>query len=178
MSFKHWVLAGALSVAGQGCATTGSAGGQEQSDFQKSGEVVVTTGGTSGSASFDARRVVGPNVNVSRRDDGSWAGPVNGQFYSFTMTPGRIAAANFTLSYEETPTGVTMNGYIQGRMFRFEVNDTQLVVRTASGRSLTLPRYSAQEFGQSGNVKFLGEASQQNPPMPQLAFALLGAFGG
>jgi hypothetical protein len=176
-AFRQWVLVGTLAVAGAsvGCATTGV--GEVQSEFIKTGEVIVSLGRQNGSAAFDANRVVGPQVNLSRRSDGSWGGQLNGEFYSFTLSPGRLSSANFVLNYEETASGLTMKGHIQGRMFRFEVDNEQLLMHTGDGRALTLPRMSDELFGSDGKVRLEGEAGSQNPPMPQLAFALLSAFG-
>jgi hypothetical protein len=158
------------------CATTTSTSGEAaapEADFVKTGEIVYTRGG---SAAFSADRVVGPNINFSKRADGSWAGVLKDQLYNVKVSPGRMVANNLLFTWEESLEGFRGEGRLQGRYFRFEVNEQQLIIR-ASNQSLTLPASGPGIYGNTTNsVQLKGDAATLPPPMPQFALTLMGIF--
>jgi hypothetical protein len=188
-------------VAGLGACAHGAdapADNGSSGEFQALGEIAFRDH----SASFDDNRVVGPNINVSRRSDGSWGGVAGGIGQSgsgsspidVSVNGTRLTGVDLTLSWEETPKGVSITGQFQGRIMRFEVSDTQVVVRSggygalnagdinrqgntgaSSPFSVTLPRVDQEHFG-NGNFILSGKASDLHPPEPQFALAMLGAF--
>jgi hypothetical protein len=120
--------------------------------------------------------VVGPDVNVSRRADGSWAGWLQGDVVDVTVVSNRMVGAG--LDVEMTPRaggdGVLILGQWQGRLVRFELSEKEVAARVP-GRSFNLRRVEHGVFGPQGELKLSGEALALRPPFPQIAFALLGA---
>lgn len=174
MSASRLALALGMLALGA-CATTTSAAGEPAAaeEFVKTGEILYTRGG---STAFSADRVVGPNINFSKRADGSWAGVLKDQLYNVKVSEGRMVANNLLFTWQESLEGFRGEGRLQGRYFRFEVSDQQLIIR-ASNHSLTLPASGPGVFGNTTNsVQLKGEAAYLPPPMPQFALALMGIF--
>ena len=131
--------------------------------------------GNARSASFDAARVVGARINMSRRSDGSWAGTLNEMPVDVSVYPDRISGVNFTLHREDTAGGIVLTGQWQGNMVRFEGVQDKMLIRTKDS-SYTLPKTAAGQSGPGGVVKLTGEAGSENPPWPQFGLALMGTF--
>ena len=91
-------LALALGMLALGaCATTSSgAPAAAEAEFVKTGEIFYTRGG---SAAFSADRVVGPNINFSKRADGTWAGVLKDQLYNLKVSEGRMVANNLLFTW-------------------------------------------------------------------------------
>ena len=69
-----------------------------------------------------------------------------------------------------------ITGQFQGRIYRFELDENRAIMRapnnafTLDGR-LESPNLTT--YGPQGNLQLRGEASGDNPPWPQIAFALM-----
>lgn len=150
------------------CATTQ---GGSSSDFVPTGEMEFLGTG----ASFNATRVVGPQVNMGRRSDGSWGGVLQRRPMDLSVEPGKARGVELQLAWTQTPQKTVITGQYQGRILRFEYDQEQLLVRTPS-RSLTLYRKGPNHFGPMGEMVVKGEAALPEPPMPQFAFALVATF--
>lgn len=161
-------LTAALTLALLGC---GSSQTHHLPPFEKTGEIVLRNGG----ASFDEYRVVGPRINMSERPDGTWAGTIRDQVWDVSVTDTEIRGVNIQLKLQRLKGGIIIRGLAEGGINHFEISPGGLLVSSPRG-SLTLPRYSPTSFGPDGQVKFVGEAGTEQPPWPQIAFALIGAF--
>lgn len=152
------------------CATSSSI-----PEFSKTGEVSYGPR----SASFDDHRVLAPNMNVSRRSDGSWAGVVSAPsntVIDVEYVDGEIRGSNISLRVTEREDGVRIMGYWLGRQMRFELDDDAVRVMTPN-RQFAISRRSRGVFGPAGEFRLEGEAQRVHPPMPQFALALIAAFG-
>ncbi len=164
------VLSGLLLACQHG-STAGAVGPEKSTAFEPTGTIVFMRG----SASFDANRVAGPRINVTKRSDGTWAGTLDEQSVDVTVTGNRIVGAFMTLSWEQSSNGVLITGQWLGRILRFQVTPEQVLVRTPN-RSLTLNKKAEGEYGPGGELRLTGEARVLNPPMPQFGFAMAAAF--
>jgi hypothetical protein len=162
-----------FAVLSLSCATTGPAAGP-----------FVATGGfdyRGTSASFSADRVLGSTFDISSRSDGSWAGRVGDDIVDLSMRFGALRGAQTTLSWTETPTGVTIDGMFYGQLMHFDLNDKVINVKSGTGitnggtpRSFELRRIDRDHF--EGGFGVRGIAADVHPPEPQLALALAAAF--
>ncbi len=131
-------------------------------------------------ASFDAVRVRNPKMNLTRRTDGSWGGTFADHGVDVSVDETSVRGADFTLSRKDsTPEKLIITGQFQGRIYRFELDAQQAVVR-APNTSLTLLGRTVQDngvaYGARGELVLLGDAGKEAPPWPQVAFALMAAF--
>ncbi len=164
-----WVLVGGLSTA---CQHMGAVADVPQSsDFQPLGSIVFQ----GGSASFDADRVVGPRINVSRRTDGSWGGTLDNQAIDVSVSSNRIAGSYINLHIEQTPGGMIITGQWQNKIMRFEFTPERAVVRTPT-RSFTLGGRGDGTYGPQGELDLSGLAAIPHPPVPQFPLALVASF--
>jgi hypothetical protein len=134
------------------------------------------------SSSFDPYRVRGTQCNLSKRTDGSWGGTFGneGRALDVSVDDAHVRGVDFNLNREDSkPGSLIVTGQFQGRIFRFEMNATQVLVRT-SATSLTYPGRVVGEnvvkYGPMQNLELRGEASKEAPPWPQIGFALMCAF--
>ncbi|HME89862.1 MAG TPA: hypothetical protein VKE49_00450 [Myxococcaceae bacterium] len=167
------LLGGVICLGCQhGAAGSGSEPSAAKSaGFQPTGAIVFARG----SASFDANRVAGPRINVTKRSDGTWAGTLDDQIVDVTVNGNRLVGSFMTMSVEQSSNGVLITGQWLGRILRFQVTPDQVVVRTPN-RSLTLNRKGEGEYGPGGELRLSGEAALLNPPMPQFALAMAATF--
>jgi hypothetical protein len=127
------------------------------------------------SATFSADRIVGPEVDLIRRADGSWGGRMHGHTVDVDEYPGRIAGTNLKLSVQQSTQGLILAGLWLEEMVRFEITPQKLTIRTPK-YALTLQATGPGTYGQDGLVRLTGGAAQLAPRMPQFALALAGAF--
>lgn len=163
----------------------------QDAPFEPTGEVRFLAYGTTGtSAAFDAVRVVGPLVNLARRDDGTWAGDLLGRTVNLEVTKDGLAAPNVNLQFSSRDGRVHLEGLFFGRRIRVDLDAKKLEGRFGPC-AVDLARKHADllegNLGcapgtrnppQSGraSVKLLGQAAEREPPMPQLALALLASL--
>jgi hypothetical protein len=167
----------ALLLCLAGCATVPPLP-ETLTEFVPTGEVRYGSHG----AAFDAVRVRKPNVNLTKRADGSWGGVLGsssrGAFgIDATVTPKRVTGVGLTLVLAESDAekGTVITGQWQGNMVRFEIGPEQALIRTP-GHSITLTRSGPTTYGARGELELTGDAALAEPPWPQFGFALLAAF--
>ncbi|HZZ83721.1 MAG TPA: hypothetical protein VFE30_04220 [Anaeromyxobacteraceae bacterium] len=162
-------------------------------DFKPAGEVILVGVGGGVGAGFDADRVVGPTVNLTRRDGGEWAGDLAGLNVALAVGGGRIVAPNVDLRVESQGGVTTIRGLLRGKVVRLAADG-----RRVSGRygvcSLDLRRDQGGAYeGDLGCVarrsrlprtarSFLrvrGDADDVGArPYPQFALALVSILPG
>jgi hypothetical protein len=146
---------------------------EANNEFKPTGEVLLY----SRTVSFDAVRVRSPDLNMTKRTDGSWGGILENQAVDVSVTENKITGVNFLLTREMSDGKRTViTGQFQGRIYRFEFDENEIMFRAPS-KSMTYPgRQVAKDqttYGPRGDVQLRGEAGSENPPWPQIAFALL-----
>jgi hypothetical protein len=142
-------------------------------EFKPKGEVIAY-GRT---VSFDEVRVRSPHCNLSKRTDGSWGGTFNERALDVSVTGDRVRGVEFTLSREMSEANkLVITGQFQGRIYRFELDDKQALIRGPSA-SMTFPGRQVSPagavYGPMGNLQLKGEAGSDMPPWPQIGFALM-----
>ena len=145
----------------------------QTADFKPTGEVLLYNR----TVSFDAYRVRSPKCNLSKRTDGSWGGVLAERPLDVSVTDKRISGVEFMLTREQSEANHTViTGQFQGRIYRFEFDDKRAIIR-APNSSFTLDgRQVGQNlttYGPQGNLQLKGEAGGENPPWPQIGFALM-----
>lgn len=164
------LITAVFALAVSGCATTGGAAGSNE--FHAAGEIHCRFSG----ASFNAHEVRGPKISVSQRPDGTWGGlietsPLDATFYPDGSFKGGMALRMKVVKADNV---LTITGQWRGRIFRFEVSPTQLMVRTDT-RSMDFPLTNPGTYGGFGEVQFTGDAAKA-PATPEFALALVAAF--
>lgn len=142
-------------------------------DFEPTGVVMFQKA----NASFDGARIVGPFVNMNRRDDGSWTGLLGGQPVEAAASGAGLRGVNLTLNVESSAAGTVVTGQWQGRAWRFELRPQDVVVK-APAATLNLAKKDEGTYGPEGELRLTGDAAKADAPQPQLALALLGTFLG
>ena len=142
-------------------------------EFKATGEVQIYNRG----AAFDAYRVRSVKCNLSKRTDGSWGGTLNERPIDVSVTETRVSGVDFIATREKSEGSKTViTGQFQGKIFRFELDENQALIR-APNNSVTLPGRQVSPtqttYGPQGNLLLKGEAGSDNPPWPQIAFALI-----
>ncbi len=159
--------------------------------FQPTGEVYfIGVGGVGSGASYTEDRVIGPNVNLTRRDDGGWAGDLLGQNVDITVTPTRLSAPNFDVHIERKGDELAVRGTVFGQRFSMEMTPRELSGRSGNcsfdlsrrqpgvlrgNVGCTDPR-SVFPATATGTLKLSGDAAEREPSLPQLALALIAAL--
>lgn len=142
-------------------------------EFKPSGEVLAY----SRIVSFDSVRVRSPHVNLSKRTDGSWAGTFAERPVDVSVTDSRVRGVDFILNRDVEGNKVIITGQFQGRIYRFELDDQQAMIRGPNS-SMTYPgRQNTPRgimYGPMGNLELRGEAGHELAPWPQIGFALMG----
>jgi hypothetical protein len=110
-----------------------------------------------GSASFDSTNVRGTDVNMSRQPDGRWAGWLNGSFVTVSVDGNTVRGPNVSLTYERTGKETRVHGLL----------GTGTV-------SITVP--NEPKGAAWHNFRLTGTAADQDPPVPQMIFALIAAL--
>jgi hypothetical protein len=146
---------------------------EANNEFKATGEVLLYNR----SVAFDSVRVRSPQCNMTKRTDGSWGGTFNQVPLDVSVTDSRISGVNFVLTREMSDGKRTViTGQFQGRIYRFEFDENEIMFR-APAKSMTYPgRQVAKDqttYGPRGDVQLRGEAGGENPPWPQIAFALM-----
>jgi len=169
-------LASALTILACACNMPTVVPEANNTEYKPTGEILAY-GRTS---SFDAVRVRSVACNIAKRTDGSWGGTFGERALDVSVDDAHVRGVDFNLNKEDSkPGSLIITGQFQGRIFRFEMNEAQVLVRT-SATSVTYPgRVLADgvvKYGPQQNLELRGEASQENPPWPQIGFALMAAF--
>ncbi|MGA8892916.1 MAG: hypothetical protein WB493_15240 [Anaeromyxobacteraceae bacterium] len=168
--------------------TTPAPGETRPRDFQPTGEVFFDAQGSGTSVAFSDFRMVGPRVNMTRADDGSWRGNVGDREMILKVQPGRITGDGVDL-YVVKKVGATTTVSVQGMYFQRQVWFTfkagEIQGTTDGGRcSFDLnpgqaPGYWTGGVGcggsmRMGTLQLTGTAANlAEPPLPQLVLALV-----
>ncbi len=131
-------------------------------------------------ATFDHVRVRSPTMNLAKRTDGSWGGTFGDRPIDVSVTDTAIRGVDLIVNRGDSKPGhLVITGQFQGKIFRFEFDQNQALIRTP-GNSFTLPGRQVTKdgaaYGPRNDFTLKGEASVENPPWPQIGFALLAAF--
>jgi hypothetical protein len=182
-----------LSVLCAGLIAAAAAPAQD-SPFEPTGEVRILAWGTMGtSAAFDEGRIVGPTVNLTRREDGTWAGDLAGRNVALEIRDGRLTGANVNLVLTQKGDATRGEGLFFGVRFRFELDGKRLSARfgdcTVDAKRLKAPgqlrgdaaclrRGDSFPSNTRATVQLIGDAANEPPPVPQLALSLLACMAG
>jgi hypothetical protein len=152
--------------------------------FASTGELRASYGK---SAAFDAWHVRGPNVNLTRAEDGSWDGTGGPEMTGLHLEvkPGSVRGAGVSLSIEKMADAFVEVGglFYQDRYF-IRVSSQRITGSTRGGRcSFDLKRVSPNRFdGDMAcgmeitriGLELFGDAARgEDPVLPQLAIALV-----
>jgi len=158
--------------------------------FDATGEILTSNGS---SAAFDSEQIVGPTVNLTRQESGSWAGELLGQGVDLAVTPDRISGPNVELRIEQKKGAMAVRGYFHGKRYSVEWDAKGLSARvgncsydleraktgnTVAGSVGCVTRGSGLPGVGRVIVKLRGEAASLNPPMPQFALSLVATLAG
>lgn len=168
--------------------TTPTPGETKPRDFQATGEVFFDAQGSGTSVAFSDFRMVGPRVNMTRADDGSWRGNLGDREMIVKVQPGRITGDGVDL-YVVKKGGQPATVSVQGMYFQRQVWFTMKpgeIQGTTDGGSCSFDLTPAKAPGywtggvgcggslRVGTLQLAGTAADIGaPPMPQLVLALL-----
>jgi hypothetical protein len=160
-------------------------------EYEPTGEVRFNGGGFASGASFSAERVVGPNVNMTRREDGGWAGDLRGHNLDLHLDNDRLSGPNVNLSFSQKGDKVTIEGLFFGQRVRASLDRKKFEARMGAC-SLDLKRLKVGtifrgNFGcvnpgtrlpasGTGDLQLYGDATLEKPPLAQLTLALVAAL--
>jgi hypothetical protein len=168
--------------------TTPAPGEAKPRDFMATGEVFFDAQGSGTSVAFGDFRMVGPRVNMTRADDGSWRGNIGDREMIVKVQPGRITGDGvdlFVVKKGGTVPAVSIQGMFFQRQVWFTLKAGEIQGTTnGGGCSFDLspakaPGYWTGGVGCGGNVRvgtlqLTGAAANLGePPMPQLVLALI-----
>lgn len=160
----------------------------QQPQFEPTGELRFHGYGSVGSsAAFDGRRVIGPTVNLTLREDGTWGGDLVGQNMDLEVSEKRVSGPNVSLSVSQKGGRTAVEGLFYNQQFRVTMDAKRLhgrfgecsfdLVRKKGGayqgdvgclrRGATFPSAS------KATLSLIGTAADPAPPMPQFALALV-----
>jgi hypothetical protein len=187
-------IAGVAALGLAACAMTPSgtpvpvtsipAGETRPRDFTPTGAVSLYGSGSGRSADFGDFRIVGPQVNMTRNPDGTWAGNLDGRDVVLAVTPGRIDGYGVNLYVFRKGTTVSVQGMFGQRQVWFTLKPDEIQGTTDGSRcSFDLTRKPEGLFqgwvgcvGQvtAATLRLSGAAADvANPVVPQLLLALL-----
>lgn len=171
---RRTLLLSAACAVIAACATGSEGGGaaSASSSFVPQGTITSQFG----NASFDASHVVGPKINASMRSDGSWGGTIGSETKALfhTYKDGTLSGPDLVLTISKAGNQLVITGQYLGRILRFEVTPTTLLVRT-DVRSLNFGGDGAGNYRGATTVTFTGEAIALPPTVP-FALALVATF--
>ncbi|MFZ5442636.1 MAG: hypothetical protein ACOZQL_21685 [Myxococcota bacterium] len=146
----------------------------QNTEFKATGEVQLYNR----SVSFDDVRVRSPHVNLAKRTDGSWGGTFAQRALDVTVTDKKISGVDFVLTREMSEGNkLVITGQFQSRIYRFELDHEQAMIR-GPAQSMNFPGRQVGDkvttYGPMGNFMLRGVAGSDDPPWPQIGFALVG----
>lgn len=165
--------------------TTPAPGEVQARDFQATGEVFMDAQGSGTSVAFSDFRLVGPRVNMTRGQDGSWGGNLGDRNMIVTVKPGRITGDGVDLFVVRNKATVSVQGMYFQRQVWFTMKPGEIQGTTDGGScsfDLTPTKTPGTYTGgvgcggsiRMGTLQLTGTAANiEEPPMPQLVFALL-----
>lgn len=161
-----WLAAAGLALGLSACASTDGARGT--SGFQPTGEVLSTRGT---SVAFNDDRILGPEINLTRRPDGTWAGTINDTLVDIRVRDGGLHGIHMDLHWEPIAGGFKAQGLIGERIVRVQLDEKWLEVQNGRA-SASLWRTGPGSFEDTRGAMRL-EGGAQELQMPQTVLALL-----
>jgi len=181
-----------VAVALAGCAGAPAVPVPMPTSTEGAGELIFVPMGSVGtSASFDSRRVMGPNVNMAATAEGAWGGDLRGRNLVLEIGEGRLLGASLNLTVEREGDALRLAGLLGDRRVNLQVSPRQIQGSLDGGVcSFDLPLESPGRYqgflacpaplGErlpvvtSASLRLLGDGARLDQPMlPQLALALL-----
>lgn len=125
---------------------------------------------------FDDWSVVGAGVRLERRPDGMWSGTAGGRAVTLSVTIGQVSGSGVDLAVDRQSKVTRISGSWMGVPLRIEL-EPRRIGGTAGPRAIELvPMTSGAYEGAAGALALEGVAATAEPPMPQLALALVAAL--
>jgi hypothetical protein len=165
--------------------TTPAPGEVKTKDFKSTGEVFFDAQAAGTSVAFNDFRMVGPQVNMTLDAKGDWGGNIGGRNMIVTVKPGRITGDGVDLYVVRKGTTVSIQGMFFQRQVWFTLKPKE-IQGTTDGGSCSFDLTPAQSPGfytggvgcggniRMGTLQLTGTAANlEQPPMPQLVFALI-----
>jgi hypothetical protein len=130
------------------------------------------------SASWGARRVVGPAINLTQDGPAEWKGNIRDFDGVIAVSESRISAAGLNIVVEWEKDGFEAQGTWDGKRVRIVFTPAKLVVRI-DNRFQEMERVEPDLFAtvpQGPAVRVTGNAASPKPMYPQMILALLAVF--
>jgi hypothetical protein len=131
-------------------------------------------------AAFDEVRVRAVNCNLSKRTDGSWGGTLGDRAVDVSVSDTDVRGVEMVVSREASQQGrLVISGQFMGMIQRFEIDQDRVMVRTQVTNNTFGGRVVSErgaKYGPFQELELRGVAGDENPPWPQIAFALIAAF--
>jgi hypothetical protein len=179
------VLACATPSGAPVTVTTPAPGEVKPSGFKADGEIFFDAQGSGTSVAFNDFRMVGPQVNMTLDAKGNWGGNIGDRNMIVTVKPGRITGDGVDLYVVRKGTTVSIQGMYFQRQVWFTLKPKE-IQGTTDGGSCSFDLTPAQAPGfftggvgcggsiRMGTLQLTGTAANlEQPPMPQLVFALI-----
>jgi hypothetical protein len=160
----------------------------QETQFEPKGEIRFhASAGLGSGASFDETRIVGPAVNLTRREDGSWAGDIAGEDVSLYGGDTKLRGPNVNLTFKQKNGKTDVEGLFYGNRVRISVDAKKIKGRYGTC-SFDLTRRGPPMYrGDVGcmrqderlpvagkaAIELIGEAAGEKPPGAQLGLALV-----
>lgn len=149
---------------------------QAFADRPPSGE--VSMGGRT--AAFHETYVFGPEISLSRRDDGSWAGWVHGAPLELShVGPDRLVGSHGHLWFTRSGSFNEVRGLWRGQPIRFTFKPEKVSIRFGNRSMDYLPSgpglWVPESLTELRPLRLAGAASDPKNWLEQIAFALIAA---
>jgi hypothetical protein len=164
------------------------ASAQEELPFEPTGEIRFhATSGLGSGASFDQYRIVGPAVNLTRREDGSWAGDIAGNDVSLAGNDSKLTGPNVNLTFRQKGGTTEVEGLFYGTRVRLAVDGKKIKGRYGTcsfdlkrrgppmyrGDVGCMRQETRLPIAGTAAVELIGEAASEKPPAAQVGLALV-----
>ena len=140
------------------------------------GEITVLPSG--GSASYSLGRVVGPAVNLTETEKGTWKGNIRSYDGILKVTEKRISGVAFNLVLDQDGDEWTAQGVWEGKRVRIAATPDSLTVRIES-KFYEMKRVAPDLFATvpaGPGLRVKGDAAARFPSYPQFVLAILGTL--
>jgi hypothetical protein len=160
----------------------------QESPFEPTGEIRFhASAGLGSGASFDETRIVGPAVNLTRREDGSWAGDLAGQDVNLVGGETKLSGPNVNLTFKQKGGKTEVEGLFYGERVRLSVDAKKIKGRygrcsfdlTRKGPPIyrgdvgCMSQESRLPAAGKAAIELIGKAAADVPPGPQVGLAFV-----
>ena len=169
--------AGAPAPPAPGSTRVFTATSPAADEYLPSGEILSRS-----TANYDAWRVRGPHVNMSREADGTWGGTLVREDVRLEVTPTRISGAGVNLVVTRERDMLTVEGVFRGTRVRLEVTSTAMQGRIGALAVDNVRRADGHWYRDDiptevPSIRFTGTAdAMPDVPMPQWILAFIGSL--